>query len=112
MAFCLLYGLSLTTLHDHWGDYGLDSTDLCRQSNVSAFQHAVQVCHRFPAKKQLSSDCMAAVTVLSDSGAHQEEVCHYSHLSPFYLPCSNEGACHDVSFFLIFSLKLALIDNM
>ena len=51
---------------------------------------------------------MAAVTVLSDSGAHQEEVCHYSHLCPFYLPCSNGVRCYDLSFILIFSLKLAL----
>ena len=30
---------ALTTIRDHWKD--LDYTDLCRQSNVSAFQHAV-----------------------------------------------------------------------
>ena len=36
--------------------------DLCLQSNVSAFQHTVYVCYRFPAKKQ-SSGFMAAVTI-------------------------------------------------
>ena len=32
----------------------------------SAFQHTVSVCHCFPAKKQLSSEFMAAVTIHSD----------------------------------------------
>ena len=44
----------------------LTITDLCRQSNVSVFQHTVYVCHHFPAKKQLSSDFMAAGTTCSD----------------------------------------------
>ena len=52
MAFCLLYGPALTTVHNHWEDYSLDHTDLCWQSNVSAFQHTVYVCHRFPVEKQ------------------------------------------------------------
>ena len=57
--------------------------DLCWQSNASAFQHTVYVCHSFPAKKQLSSDCMAAVTIYSDFVAEEEEICHYFHLFPF-----------------------------
>ena len=36
-----LYGPALTTVHDHWEDHSLNYTDLCRQSNVSAFQHTV-----------------------------------------------------------------------
>ena len=50
---------------------------------------------------------MAAVTICSDFGAQEEEVCHYFHLSPFI--------CHEVMgvdamilVFLIFSFKLAL----
>ena len=35
LAFCLLYGPALTTICDHWEDYSLDYTDLCRQSIVS-----------------------------------------------------------------------------
>ena len=38
-VLCLLFGPSLTTTCDHWEDYSLDYIDLCRQSNVSAFQH-------------------------------------------------------------------------
>ena len=51
---CLLYSPVLTTACDHWEDHSLDYTDLWWQSNVSAFQHTVQVCHSFPAQKQTS----------------------------------------------------------
>ena len=55
---------------------------------------------------------MAAVTVYSDFGAQEEEICHYFHLFLFYLPCSNGAGCHDLSClfvcFLIFRLKPAL----
>ena len=61
-------------MHDHWEDHGLDYADFCQQSNVSAFQHTGWVCHRFPAKKKLSSDFMAAVTVHSDFGAQEDKV--------------------------------------
>ena len=30
---------------------------------------------------------MAAVTIRSDSGVQEEEICHYFHRFPFYLPC-------------------------
>ena len=59
--------------------HSLDYMDLCWQSNVSAFQHTI--CHRFPAKKQSSSDFMAAVTVCSDFRAQEEEIGHYFLLS-------------------------------
>ena len=36
-AFCLLYGSTLTTIHDYWKDYSLSYTDICRQSDIFAF---------------------------------------------------------------------------
>ena len=51
---------------------------------------------------------MAAVTIHSDFGAQEEEICHYFHLFPFYLPCRNAAGCHGLRFFLLCSLKLAL----
>ena len=33
-----------------------------------------------------SSDFMAAVTIRSDFGAQEEEICYYFHLYTFYLP--------------------------
>ena len=32
-----LHSPTLTTIHDHWKNHSLDQTDLCWQSNVSAF---------------------------------------------------------------------------
>ena len=32
---------TLTSIHDHWKNHSLDKTDLCWQSNVSAFQYAI-----------------------------------------------------------------------
>ena len=72
----LLYVPSLITIRDRWEDHSFDYMDLCWQSNISAFQHAVEVCHSFPAKKQSSSDFMAAVMICSDFRAQVQEVWH------------------------------------
>ena len=88
---CLLYDTTLATIGDHWEDHSLDYTDVYQQNNVSAFQHTVYICYCFPAKKQLSSDFVAEVTIHSDFGAQEEEICHYLHLFPFYLPSNHEA---------------------
>ena len=36
-----LYGPTLIFIHDYWKNYSFDYTNLCWQSNVSAFQYAV-----------------------------------------------------------------------
>ena len=36
-----LHSSTLTSIHDHWKNHSLDKTDLCWQSNVSAFQYAI-----------------------------------------------------------------------
>ena len=33
----LLYGATLTSLHDYWKNHSFENTDLCQQSNVSTF---------------------------------------------------------------------------
>ena len=40
----LLYDPNLTSVHDSWKNHSSDYTDLCRQSDISAFQCAVEVC--------------------------------------------------------------------
>ena len=42
-----LYSPTLRSIHDQWKNHSFDQTDLCWQSNVSAFQYAVQVGHSF-----------------------------------------------------------------
>ena len=60
------YSPALTTVGGHWQDHSLDYMDLFLAEWCLCFQHRVQVCHCFPAKKQSSSDFMAAVTIHSD----------------------------------------------
>ena len=36
-ALSFLYNPTLTSIHDYWKNHSLDKTDLCWQSNVSAF---------------------------------------------------------------------------
>ena len=36
-ALSFLYGPTVTSVHDYWKKHRLDYTDLCWQSNVSAF---------------------------------------------------------------------------
>ena len=56
---------------------------------------------------------MASVTMCSDFRAREEEICHYFHLFSFYLPCSNGGGCHDLSFFKpALSLSFSLIKRL
>ena len=70
--------------------------DLCQQSNVSAFEYAV-----FSSKEQASFNFMAALTICSDSGAQENEVCHCFHCFPIYLPWSVETRCHDLCFWML-----------
>ena len=56
---------------------------------MSLLFNTLFVIRSFPAKKKVSSDFMASVTICTDFGAHEEEICHYFHLFRFYLPCSN-----------------------
>ena len=37
LVLSFLYSPTLTSIHDHWKNHSLDQTDLCWQSNVSAF---------------------------------------------------------------------------
>ena len=37
LSFSLLYGPTLTSIHDYWKNYSFDYTGLCSQNNVSAF---------------------------------------------------------------------------
>ena len=42
---------------------------------------------------------MAVVTICSDFGAQENNVCHCFHCFPIYLPWSDGTRCHDLSFF-------------
>ena len=40
-ALSFLHSPTLTSIYDHWKNHSLDYTDLCWQSNVSAFEYAI-----------------------------------------------------------------------
>ena len=44
-ALSLLYGPTPPSIHDYWKDHSFDCTNLCRQSDVSAFKNIVWICH-------------------------------------------------------------------
>ena len=37
----LLYGPTLTSIHDYWKSHSFDYIDLYQQSNISAFEYAI-----------------------------------------------------------------------
>ena len=83
---------SVTSIHDYWKNHSLDYMDLCWQSNVSAFGHS------FSSKEQASFNFMAAVTIGSDFGAQESDVCHCFHYFPIYLLWSDGTVYHDLRF--------------
>ena len=89
------YGPILKFVHDYWKNHSFDYMDLCWQSDVSAFSYAVQVCHSFSSKEQVSFIFMAAVIICSDFSAQENKVCHCFHCFPIYLPWSDGTRCHD-----------------
>ena len=70
------------SVHDYWKNHAFHYADLCQQSDVSAFEYDVWVCHSFSFKEEVSFSFMAAVTVHSDFGAQGNTVCHSFRISP------------------------------
>ena len=106
LAFCLLYSPPPTTICDHWEDYSLDYTDICQQSNVSAFQHSLGFFIAFlPRSCLLISWLPSPSTVILESKKRKSVTASTFSLS----------ICHAIMgldamtwFSLAFSLKTAL----
>ena len=79
-ALSFLYSPTLTSIHDYWKTHSFDQMDLCQQSDVSAFQHAVQVCQTL--LFSFSLEVKSQMGFLWGSGHHQE---HPPHPSTFAL---------------------------
>ena len=71
-----LYDPTLTFVQDYWKNHSFHYMDLCWQSDASAFQFVVSLCHSFPSKEQASFNFMVSVTVHSDFGAQENKSCH------------------------------------
>ena len=76
--------------------------DLCWQSDVSAFKHALYVWHSFPSKEQASFNFMVIVTISSDFGAEENKICHCFHFFSIYL---HELTGRDAMIFLFWMLS-------
>ena len=96
LALSFLYGLTLTSIHDHWKNHSFDYTDLCHQSDVSDFEYAVWNCHNFSCKEQASFNFLAAVIVCNDFG--EKKICHCLYFFPIYLQWSDGTGYHDLHF--------------
>ena len=71
----LLYGLILTSIHDHWENHSFDYVDLCWQNDVSAFNALPKkVCRSFLFKGASVFNFMAVVTIHSDTGAQETSI--------------------------------------
>ena len=86
LALSFLYSPILTSIHDYWKNHSFDQTELCWQSNVSAFLIYCLVSHNFPYKEQVFFNFMASVTICSDFRAQKNKVCHCFHCFTIYLP--------------------------
>ena len=84
MALSLLYGLTLTSVHD-WKNHSIDYMDICWQKYVSVFKFAVYICHSFSSKEQVCFNYMAAVTVHRGLGTQENEAVTVSTFSTIYL---------------------------
>ena len=87
LSLSLLYGPTLTSMHDYWKNRNFDHTDLGQQSNISTF---LICCPKFviaflPRSKQASFNFIIAVVVCSDFGAQENKICHCFHF--FFIWC-------------------------
>ena len=97
MVLSLFYCPALTLVHDYWKNHCFDYTNFCWQSDASAFEYTVLVDRGFPSKEQASFNFVVAVTIHSDFGAQENEICHCFHFFLIYLPWNDGTWCHDLS---------------
>ena len=65
LVLCLLYGLTLTSIHDYWKNHSFDYRDFVSK-----------VMSLLSSKEQTSCNFMAAVTIHSDFRAQENKSCH------------------------------------
>ena len=84
----LLYGQTLTSIHDYWKNCNFDCMDLCQQSKCLCFLiHCLGLSQLF--FQGTSFNFMTAVTICSDFWASKSKICHCFHIFSIYLPWSD-----------------------
>ena len=87
LAFSLLYGPTLTSIHDYWKNHRFDCTDLCRQSEVSAFNMLSRFVIAFLSRMKSPSTVILEPKKMS-----------LFPLVPHLFARSDGTRCHDISF--------------
>ena len=89
---------ALICAHDYWKESSLDYIDLCRQSDVFAFNTLSRFVRAFQPRSNrlLISWLQSPSTVILEPRKRKS---HCFHLCPFYLHVNDGARCHDLSFF-------------
>ena len=81
-ALSLLYGPTLTSIHDYWKNHSSDYTVLCQQSDVSAFNMLSRFVIAFlPRNKHLLISWLWS-PIHSDLGAQENKICYCFQFFP------------------------------
>ena len=82
-AYNLLYGPTLTSMHDYWRNHSFNHMDLCRQSNVSTFYTLSRCVIAFlPRRKHLLISWLQSPSVVI--WGPKKIFSHCFHCSPMY----------------------------
>ena len=101
LALSLLYGPTLTSIHNYWKNHSFDYMDLCWESNVSAFYMLCRfVMALFPRSKCLLTSYLQ-VTICSAFGAQENKPCHCFHCFLIYFPWIDGTRWHDLTFCML-----------
>ena len=82
LVLSLLYGPTLTSIHDYWKNYSFDYMYFCWQNDVSAFNTLSRFVIAF-LRKSKSLNFMATVTIQSSFVAQENKTSHCFHFFPF-----------------------------
>ena len=93
----LLYGPTLTSIHDHWKTIALTRWTFVGKVMSLLFNMLSRLVIAFLPRGKCPN-CMVAVTICSDFGAQENEVSHCFHYFPIYLLWSDGIGCHDLHF--------------
>ena len=85
--FSLLYGPTLTSVHDYWKHHSYDNMELYFVGKVmSVLSNTLSRFVTAFLSRSKPHNFMDAVTIRSDFGAQENKVCRCFHFFPIYLP--------------------------
>ena len=91
----LLYGPTLTSIHEYCKNQSFDGMDLCWPSLLFNTLSRLDIAFLPRSKQLLISWLQSPSAVILEP---KKTVCHCSHCFPIYLPWSDGTGCHDLSF--------------